>query len=126
MSTVQTGEVKSVSILDFSSGAINERVAVETKNILANILDPNTTAKEKRVLTVKIELTPTEDRKTVSMKTTITSKLASYAPVETSANVGGTMEQPIAVEWNPQVPGQTDFTGGETQPPKVIDFSKAM
>ena len=126
MSTAQTGEVKNVSILDLSSGAINERVSVETKKILSNILDPNTIAKEKRVLTVKIELTPTEDRKAVAMKTTITSKLASYAPVETSVNVGGTMEKPVAVEWNPQVPGQTDFAGGEVQTPKVIDFSKAM
>lgn len=124
MCTQQTGEVKEVSLLDMKGGAISERVGIETENVLKNILDPNTKAKEKRTLTVKFEFLPNEDRDGVSMKTTVSAKLASYLPVESTLNVGGSQENPVASEWVKQIPGQVDLNGQETSQPNIIKLPK--
>ena len=123
MLTQKTGEVQEISILDLKGGALSERVGIETECILKNILDTNTKAKEKRVLTIKMEFLPNEDRDFVSMKTTISSKLSSYQPVETTLAVGGTEEKPVASEWVKQVPGQTNLDGEETDNPKIIKLA---
>lgn len=120
MYTQQTGEVREISILDLKGGAINERVGVEIENILKNILDPNTKAKEKRTLTVKFEFAPAEDRDFVATKTTVSSKLASYMPIESTLIVGGSETAPAASEYSKQIPGQADFSGGEVEQPCII------
>ena len=49
------------SILQMARGAIMERADYETSRLLANILDPNTSATAKRKLT--LELKPDDNRK---------------------------------------------------------------
>jgi len=50
------------SILQMARGAIMERADYEMSRLLANILDPNTSATAKRKLTLTLELKPDDDR----------------------------------------------------------------
>lgn len=50
-----------LTLASMCGGGVQERINRALAKISDNILDPNTEAKKKRVLTVKIELTPSED-----------------------------------------------------------------
>ena len=54
------------SILQMARGAIMERADYEMSRLLANILDPNTSATAKRKLTLTLELKPDDDRQTIT------------------------------------------------------------
>jgi len=63
------------SILEMSQGAILERVNYEMRRIIDNIMDVNTKAAAKRKLTVTLELTPDDERRTIMVHTTAKSTL---------------------------------------------------
>lgn len=60
-------------------GGFSEKLQTEMEKVFENIHDPNTKAKDKRVLTAKITLSPDEDREFVQLDMDFTTKLA---PVE--------------------------------------------
>lgn len=114
------------SILEMSAGAILERVDYEMGKVLDNILDPNTKAAAKRKITVSLELSPSADRKTITVQTTAKCSLVPTEPVTTSLFITGkpgTGEMVVA-EMIPQVPGQMAMDGGEQERPKVLKFAK--
>ena len=86
------------SILQMARGAILERADYEMSRLLANILDPNTSATAK-------------------------STLAATNPVVTSLYVA---DEDSVVEMVPQIPGQFGFDGMEQEAPpslKIIKFA---
>lgn len=116
-------DYKQKSILEMARGAIQERVDYEMSRILANILDPNTTATEKRKLTMTLELKPDDDRANVVVKCVAKAALAPTNPVVTSLYIA---DEKSVVEMVPQIPGQLNMDGGEQTAPsmlKIINFS---
>lgn len=114
------------SLLEMSAGAILERVDYEVSRILSNILDVNTKATGKRKITVCLELTPSADRKTITVQTTSKSTLVPTDPITTSlfiTNDPDTGEMVVA-EMVRQVPGQLGMDGSEQSQPKVLKFAK--
>lgn len=110
------------SILEMSMGAILERVDYEMSKVIDNILDPNTKATGKRKITIGLELTPSADRKTITVQTTAKANLVPTEPVTTSLYITtqpATGEMVVA-EMTPQVPGQYSFDGDIQEPPKVL------
>ena len=118
-------ELEKKSILEMSMGAILERVDYEMGRVIDNILDPNTKPNEKRKITVGLELTPSADRRTITVQTTAKSTLVPTDPITTSlyiTNQPGTGEMVVA-EMTPQVPGQLGMDGGKQDQPKVLKFT---
>lgn len=116
-------EAQQKSILQMARGAIQERADYEMSRLLANILDPNTSATAKRKLTLTLELKPDDERQTISVTCTAKSALAPTNPVATMLYVA---DEENVVEMVPQVPGQTELFGGEQEAPphlKVIKFA---
>lgn len=72
------------SILEACQGAILEVADYELQKILDNINDINTDPKRKRTMTIKVELTPSADRKKITMATKVISKLEPTNPIETT------------------------------------------
>ena len=70
------------SILDFADGATTERINYELMKIVENIQNPNTDDKPRK-LTVEVTLTPTNGRKSVSMKTVVKKVLRPTSAVAT-------------------------------------------
>ena len=104
------------SIMSMARGAFEERVDYEMDKVIQNILDPNTKATAKRKITLTIELTPDDERRTIGVSVTAKSTLAATNPVATALYVtsDGNGELVVA-EMVPQVPGQMnmdEITGG--------------
>lgn len=95
------------SIMSMARGAFEERVDYEMDKVIQNILDPNTKATAKRKITLTIELTPDDERRTIGVSVTAKSTLAATNPVATALYVtsDGNGELVVA-EMVPQVPGQ--------------------
>lgn len=118
-------ELEKKSILEMSMGAILERVDYEMGRVIDNILDPNTKPNGKRKITVGLELTPSADRRTITVQTTAKSTLVPTDPITTSlyiTNQPGTGEMVVA-EMTPQVPGQLGMDGGKQDQSKVLKFT---
>lgn len=112
------------SILQMAMGAIEERVDYETTRVVENILDRNTKATAKRKITVTLELTPDEERRTIQVSATAKSALAATHPVATSLYVtaDGNGEMVIA-EMVPQTPGQMAMDGSVQEQPKILKLA---
>lgn len=111
------------SILEMARGAIKERADYEMSRLLANILDPNTSATTKRKLTLTLEMKPDDDRQNISVSVTAKSALAPTNPVVTSLYVA---DEKNVVEMVPQIPGQFNMDGTEQEAPpslKIIKFA---
>lgn len=109
------------SILQMARGAIQERADYEMSGILANILDPNTSATAKRKLTITLELKPDDTRQNIAVSVTAKSALASTNPVVTSLYVA---DEDTVVKMVPQVPGQFSIGGGEQEAPPQLKLIK--
>jgi len=105
------------SIMSMARGAFEERVDYEMDKVIQNILDPNTKATAKRKITLTIELTPDDERRTIGVKST----LAATNPVATALYVtsDGNGELVVA-EMVPQVPGQMNMDGTQQEAPKLL------
>lgn len=68
------------SIMSMARGAFEERVDYEMDKVIQNILDPNTKATAKRKITLTIELTPDDERRTIGVSVTAKSTLAATNP----------------------------------------------
>ena len=111
------------SILEMAMGAIQERVDYEMGRVLDNILDPNTKATGKRKITVALELTPDDERRTIHVSATAKSALVPTNPIATALYVtADPMGEMAVMEMTPQIPGQTHFSGEEQAEPKVLNY----
>lgn len=109
------------SILQMARGAIQERADYEMTRLLANILDPNTSATAKRKLTLVLELKPDDTRQNIAVSVTAKSALAATNPVTTSLYVA---DGENVVEMVPQIPGQFGIDGTEQEAPPSLKLVK--
>lgn len=124
MSTAETGEIREISLLDIMNGAIAERVNYELEKVARNMLDLNTDAKRARGLTIKISLTPADDRSSAAVKVAVSSTLAPVKSLDGMLLLGGSAEDPTIMEFTRQTPGQLNLAGGEQADPKIIKLAR--
>ena len=53
------------------------------------------------------------------------SKLVPVKALDTTLLIGGTQDEPVVMEYTPQLPGQRNFAGGEQEEPKMIRLADA-
>lgn len=98
-------------------GAAVERFNDELQVVLANMVDPNTSYKPKRSITLTVTFAPEEDRRGADIEIKCVSKLAPPKPVDGYAYIGKDENgEIIAREYNPDQPelpmiGQRKDTG---------------
>lgn len=120
-----TGEVKEINLLDMMGGAVGERVSYELAKIMRNCKDLNTEPKKARTLSIEFAITPTEARDSAAIRVSVKSKLAPVKSLDSTLLIGGTADDPVVMEYTPQVPGQRNFSGGEQDEPKLIKLADA-
>lgn len=91
-----------VTLDTIGSGALIELFDAELARVLDNITDPNTEAKQKRTITVKVTFAPNENRDLADVNLTCNSKLAGIKTVGTRLYVGKTRGKLVAVENDPR------------------------
>ena len=109
------------SILQMARGEFQERVDYEMGRVVDNILDLNTKATAKRKITLTIELTPDDERQTISVAVQAKATLAPTNPVATALCItsDGNGEMVVA-EMVPQIPGQINMDGTQQEAPKIL------
>lgn len=100
------------SILQMANGGFMERVDYEMPAMIKNILDPNTDAKAKRELTIKMRFLVDETRQKVVVEFTSKPTFAPTKPLTTYLSV---FDEETIVEMTPQIPGQFGLDGGEQE-----------
>lgn len=105
------------SVLQACHGAILEAADVELERIIANIADINTAPTKKRSMTITVNFVPSNDRKKITMSTTLKSKIEPTAPIETTLFNSQEVDEktgeiiPILREVMDVLPGQINLTG---------------
>jgi hypothetical protein len=113
-------------ILQMAMGAIEERVDYEMGKVIDNILDRNVKATAKRKVTVTLELTPDDDRKSIRVSATAKSALVATNPIATSLFITSdpSSGEMVVAEMVAQVPGQIAMDGSVQSEPKVLKLLK--
>lgn len=121
---------------EIAHGAVQVKLDRAMTAVAQNILDPNTTAKAKRKVTITITIAPDETRSTAQIEVGTKTSLAPEESVATTALLGQQNSEVVLNELKSGVPGQTyiDENGeiktdtGESVEDvenKVIDLQKA-
>ena len=109
------------SILQMARGAIMERADYEMSRLLANILDPNTSATAKRKLTLTLELKPDDDRQTITVSCIAKTTLAATNPVSLPCMWP---TRTAWWRWCRRSPGQLGMDGNAQEAPPVLKIIK--
>lgn len=121
---------------EIAHGAVQVKLDRAMTAVAQNILDPNTTAKAKRKVTITITIAPDETRSTAQIEVGTKTTLAPEESVATTALLGQQNSEVVLNELKSGVPGQTYIDeNGEIKTDtgelvdavenKVIDLQKA-
>lgn len=94
-----------VTLVSMADGAAVELFDRMLEDALRNIQDVNTPPKAKRTITIKVEITPDEDRTLGNVSVSASTKFPSINTVNTKFFMGKIAGKPAAVESNPQQMG---------------------
>lgn len=96
-------KLSEVTLEGVASGAAPELFAKVWGEILANIQDPNTEPTAARSATLKVTVTPAEDRESGELTVALSSKLAPPRPVSAKIYMGRRDGRLVAVPGNAEI-----------------------
>lgn len=101
-----------------ANGAIQEKLDGELEKLFNNIHDPNTKAKDKRAITIKLEFAPDDNRQVIVLNSSFSTKLAPVRDFDTTILTDKNLENGsiAARELKSTVPGQTYIDPVDGQP----------
>ncbi len=123
-----------LTVPNMCNGGLVERLHAELQKAIENILDPNTTAKKARTVTLKITIKPNEHRNMAEIMVATSSSLCPPAPIETGLYIGkdprtGEVDaQEMAPSENPEqtiLPGTMTKGKITTFNPNLVDRKSA-
>lgn len=114
-----------VSLGTLKGGAAIEATDHALAEVWENILDPNTPAKAKRSVTLKLTFSPSEDREGAGCTIEVSSKLAPQAPMTAQVIVDRENGKAVAAEFGRRNPGQEALPGVYAEGGNVTPFKKA-
>lgn len=98
-----------LGLTTLGGGVAVERFAEELERVIGNIMDPNTDAKAKRSIQLKVTIKPTKDRDFGHLEVSCESKLAPVVSYGTRAYFGRHGQQLLAFEDDPRQVTLEDF-----------------
>lgn len=115
--------------IDFSSiakGALDEKLNAALKDVIENLLDPNTDHKAKRKITIDMKFQTDDTRELAGIEVSTKVSLAPSMPVATKMLIGRDFNtgQIVAREWDNQVQGQIEVNDviEKTDGKKIVDL----
>ncbi len=106
-----------LSLDSVAGGALPEKFEHQLRKVLENIVDPNTEAKEKRIIDIRITLRPGEDRVRVDAEVEVRARLAGPRSDHGQVFLGAREGEVVAVTYDPE---QADLfkkeKGGDVTP----------
>lgn len=128
-----------IELKDLVGGALQEQFSKAFIKVVENLQNPNTSYRNTREITIKLKFTQNENRDDVKCAVSVSEKLATQSPLETSFAIGTDLKtgKLYAHEYGKQIRGQINIdelgadidpeTGGitEEQTANVIDLRNA-
>lgn len=115
--------------IDFSTlakGALDEKLNAALKDVIENLLDPNTDHKTKRKIVVDMKFTTDDTRELAGIEVSTKVSLAPSMPVATKMLIGRDFNtgQIVAKECDNQILGQVEATDviEKTDANKIVDL----
>lgn len=100
--------LETITLANLAEGAADELFVSEIRKIIANIVDPNTDATQRRTLTLTISITPDDNRELCAVSVKASSKLAGLNAAKTNIFIGRHKGEFVATEYNPKQAGLFD------------------
>ena len=97
-----------LSVATMKQGAVVEQVDEAIQRVLENTVDPNTPAKSKRQVVLKLTFAPDEERELLGISASVQTKLAPAVEITGRAWVAHTRDGLVALEHDPKQPGLYD------------------
>lgn len=113
-----------VTLASIGNGAALELFQKELQSVIANIADPNTSAKAKRSITIKVTISPDEERGLGFSSLEVSSKLSAVKPVASTMYFGKKDGELVAVQNNFAQPGIFDTEKSNIQPLTAVSGGK--
>ena len=100
-----------INLQDIVGGQLQAKFERSFEKVIENLLDPNTSFKIKRGITIKLDFTQNENRDDVSVSVLVSEKLAPQQDMETKFFIGKDLatNEVYAEEYGKQVRGQMNF-----------------
>jgi len=94
--------MQGITLASLGGGALSELFEAELARVLANIADPNTDQKTKRVISIAVAFKPSRDRDVADVEVKCASKLAGINTVSAVVYMGRHQGKLVAVENDPR------------------------
>jgi len=109
-----------LNLSQLANGAIQQKLDGELEKIFNNIHDPNTKAKDKRAITIKLEFAPDDNRQVINLNSSFNTKLAPVRDFDTTILTDKNLSNGsiAARELKSNAPGQT-YIDPESGEPKT-------
>ena len=100
-----------INLQEIAGGQLQAKFERSLKKVIENLLDPNTSFKVKRGITIKIDFTQNEERDDVSISMIVSEKLAPQQDTSTKFYIGKDLktDEVFVEEYGKQVRGQMNF-----------------
>jgi len=76
--------LKKCELQEFAGGALQEKFSIAFKEIIENMQNPNTSYKNKRSITIKLDFTQNELRDDAKCSISVVTKTAPVQPISTA------------------------------------------
>ncbi len=114
--------METLKLQEVAGGAMQEKANQALQKVFANMQDPNTPWKNKRVVTIKMAFTQNEDRDDSTCEISVETKLAPVKPVETKFSIAKNLQtgEVEAMEYGPGIKGQMTLSDYPLDQPSEI------
>lgn len=114
--------METLKLREVAGGALQEKANQALQKVFANMQDPNTPWKNKRVVTIKMAFTQNEDRDESTCEISVETKLAPVKPVETKFSIAKNLQtgEVEAMEYGPGIKGQMTLSDYPIDQPSEI------
>ena len=100
--------MKGIELKDLVGGALQEQFSKAFDKVVENLQNPNTSYRNTRKITIELKFTQNETRDDVKCAVSVSEKLATQSPLETSFVIGTDLKtgKLYAHEYGKQIKGQ--------------------
>ena len=115
-------EMDRISVATIKNGAAVELIDAAIQQVLENVVDPDTDAKTKRSVTLKLGFKPDKDRDQMGVTIDVSTSLAPHDTVGTVAFIAHTRDGVVAIETRQRGLYETAAEPGDAAP--VVDIKE--
>ena len=109
-----------LSLATLKGGAAIEQFDEALQRVLENVVDPNTKATAKRIVTLKLTVVPDEERELLGLTVSVKESMAPAVDLSSRAWIAHTRNGVVGVEHDPRQPGLFEEEEADVRPLRAV------